>query len=404
MRFCFPTTFYPPQSFGGDAIAVQRLARALARRGHRVTVVHDADAYSALHRGPAPLEEKVDDGVDVITLRSWAGSLSPLVTQQTGRPVFNGARLREILEDPGFDIINYHNVSLIGGPALFAYGTRTAKIYTAHEHWLVCATHVLWRYNREPCDARDCVRCQIAYHRPPQLWRMSKVLEESLRNIQIFVALSEFSRAKHREFGFPREMEVLPQFAPDADPVGEVGDARPHERPYFLSVGRLEPVKGIHDAVSAFAEYHDADLLIAGEGNSESSLRREANGNPRCVFLGHVAPDALRSYYRHAIATLATSVGAETFGMVLIESFREGTPVIARRAGPFPETITSSGGGELFETRDELLASLRRLQCDRPYAERLGQAGRAAYLERWTEDRVLPAYIALAERALELRR
>src|ERR1700682_4580848 len=44
LRFCFITTFYPPYNFGGDGIAVQRLARALIRRGHCVTVIHDVDA------------------------------------------------------------------------------------------------------------------------------------------------------------------------------------------------------------------------------------------------------------------------------------------------------------------------------------------------------------------------
>ena len=33
--------------------------------------------------------------------------------------------------------------------------------------------------------------------------------------------MSEFSRAKHHEFGFPREMEVIPYFLPDA-PVDAV--------------------------------------------------------------------------------------------------------------------------------------------------------------------------------------
>ena len=47
-RFCFLTTFYPPYNFGGDGVAVQRLARALVRRGHHVTVVHDVDAFETL--------------------------------------------------------------------------------------------------------------------------------------------------------------------------------------------------------------------------------------------------------------------------------------------------------------------------------------------------------------------
>ena len=54
LSFCHLTTFYPPHNFGGDGIGVQRLARALVRRGHRVTVVHDTDAYHSLHPAPPP--------------------------------------------------------------------------------------------------------------------------------------------------------------------------------------------------------------------------------------------------------------------------------------------------------------------------------------------------------------
>ena len=48
LSFCMVTTFYPPHHFGGDAIYAYRLANALARRGHDVTVVHSEDAYRAL--------------------------------------------------------------------------------------------------------------------------------------------------------------------------------------------------------------------------------------------------------------------------------------------------------------------------------------------------------------------
>jgi glycosyltransferase involved in cell wall biosynthesis len=401
MRFCFPTTFYPPYSFGGDGIAVQRLARALVKRGHEVTVIHDADAYIALSGGMPLVESSEHDGVEVVTLRSGVGALSPLLTQQTGRPLLKARGLRRVLREGSFDVINFHNVSLIGGPRLFAFGGNTAKMYTAHEHWLVCPTHLLWRNNREICRVRTCVRCQIAYRRPPQLWRYGHLLERSLAQIQVFIALSEFSRDKHYELGFPRQMDVLPQFAPDAADQGDTVDERPHPVPYFLFAGRLERIKGVHEVIAAFGEYQHADLLIAGEGRDENALRATAGTNPRCVFLGQLSPNELRRYYRHAIATIVPSVGFETFGMVIVESFRERTPVIARRIGPFPETIAASGGGELFETKTELLASLDRLQRDTVYSRALGERGHSAYLERWSESRVIPRYLQLAERARE---
>ena len=144
LRFCMLTTFYPPHSFGGDAIGIQRLSRALVRRGHDVTVVHDLDAFDALRQGPprvAPSDD--DEGVRVVRLRSGMGMLSPLLTQQLGRPVANRATIRAILAEGDFDVVNFHNVSLIGGPGLFSLAGDAVTLYMAHEHWLVCPTHVL---------------------------------------------------------------------------------------------------------------------------------------------------------------------------------------------------------------------------------------------------------------------
>ena len=52
LRFCIVTTFYPPYNFGGDGIYAHRLANALARRGHRVTVLHSPSAYELGAGGP----------------------------------------------------------------------------------------------------------------------------------------------------------------------------------------------------------------------------------------------------------------------------------------------------------------------------------------------------------------
>jgi glycosyltransferase involved in cell wall biosynthesis len=215
LRFCMLTTFYPPHNFGGDGIGIQRLARALANRGHHVTVVHDVDAYNSLHHGPEPEPDAEPAGVEVVRLRSGLGRLSPLLTQQTGRPLANARRLRRIVAGGAFDVIHYNNVSLIGGPGILGLG-NAVKVYEAHEHWLVCASHVLWRYDREPCPARDCLRCVLAYRRPPQLWRYTGYLERQLGRVDAFIAKSEFSREKHRELGFSRRMEVVPYFLPAA--------------------------------------------------------------------------------------------------------------------------------------------------------------------------------------------
>lgn len=397
LRVCMLTTFYPPYNFGGDGIGIQRLAAGFARRGHSVTVVHDADAYLALNSGVEPPPARSIPGVEVVTLRSRLGVISPLLTQQFGRPVIHGRKLRALLGQ-GFDVTFFHNISLVGGPALLREG-RGVTLYEAHEHWLVCPMHVLWRYGRERCDGRDCLRCTLSYHRPPQLWRWTGMLEREIRNVDAFIAKSRFSRDKHYEFGFPRDMEVIPYFLPGEAATEDRGDTpSPHPRPFFLFVGRLEKIKGLEDVIPSFSGSEGPDLLIAGDGEYAATLRALATDMPRVRFLGRVAGDRLAAYYQHALALIVPSVCFETFGIILIEAFRQGTPVIARRLGPFPEIVETAGAGLLFENRVELEAAVHELSEFPERRHILSVAGKRAFDEHWSEESVMPQYLDLIRR------
>lgn len=401
LRFCMVTTFYPPHNFGGDGIAVQHLARALARRGHHVTVVHDEDAFFSLAPRDAILAPRGNDGVNVVGLRSGLRVLSPLLTQQTGRPIVHRRRLQRLLQQ-NFDVVHFHNISLVGGPGVLSLvDPQSVRLYTAHEHWLVCPTHTLWRYEREPCDARDCLRCSLHYRRPPQLWRNTDYLQRQAEKVDTFIALSEFSRAKHREMGFRARMEVVPLF------LSETGDTavggRRHGRPYFVFVGRLERLKGLADVLPVFQNYPDADLLVVGDGTEAAVLRAAAGGARTIHFLGKLDAAAVRDVVRHAVALIAPSRGYETFGLVLIEALREGTPVIARRIGPLPEIVTASNAGLLFESAEELRQAIARMQHDTAFRARCSEAGSAAFSKLWSEDAVMPRYLELVERLRPVR-
>lgn len=391
LRFCMVTTFYPPHSFGGDGVAVQALARALVRRGHHVTVICDEDAYRAL--APSPVEAAPeDDGVTVHRLRSRVGPLSILMTQQSGRPVVHGARIRRLIAEGDFDVVHFHNVSLVGGPGILDAGSGI-RLYTAHEHWLVCPTHVLWRHRREPCAGRECFRCALAHRRPPQAWRYTGFFERQLAHVDAFIAMSEFSRAKHAEFGFPRPMEVIPGFLADVEraPRGQTA-------PYFLFAGRLEPLKGLEDVIPIFDRVDDASLVIAGEGTHRAALERLAAGNPRIRFIGQQPRQRLAVLQRDAVAAIMSSRGFETFGLAVIEAFAQGTPVIARRVGPLPELVDSNGAGETFDTTEELETAIRRLLDEPGLRDAAGTRARAAFVARYREDVVLPQYLELVER------
>jgi glycosyltransferase involved in cell wall biosynthesis len=386
LRFAFVTTFYPPHHFGGDAVFLRRLVGALARRGHTVDIVHDVDAYDMLRRGgePDPLPEP--EGVTLHSLRSRHGNLSCLATQQTGRPVVHGAQIRQILEEGDFDVIHFHNISLVGGPGVLAYGDAI-KLYMAHEHWLVCPSHVLWRHGRELCTGRECLRCVLRHGRPPQLWRSTGLLERMCQHVDAFISPSAFSVGKHHEFGFEPEMQVIPYFLPDLDSGAEGESARSGDEqsePYFLFVGRLEKIKGLQDVFEHFGPDAAANLCVVGT-------------------LGLRSPEELRQLYRNALAVIVPSICYETFGIILLEAFRDGVPVIARRLGPFPEIVEGSGGGLLFETSAELGAAIGQLAGDPELRARLGRQGHEALLARWTESAVLPQYFDLIRQTAERR-
>ncbi len=407
LRFCHVTTFYPPYNFGGDGIGIQRLVRALAKRGHHNTVVHDVDAFNVLAKGRDPAVAAEPSGVEVIGLKSGIGALSPLLTQQFGRPVATRKKLERIFAAGDFDVINYHNISLVGGPGILALG-NAVKLYMAHEHWLVCPSHVLWRHNRELCDGRECLRCVLNYGRPPQLWRSRGSLARQCRHVDAFIAMSEFSREKHREFGFERSMEVVNYFLPDPEPATPalglaIPEGSPHTRPYFLFVGRLEKIKGLDEVIPLFEGPGEADLLIAGDGEYGSVLRALAAENPRIRFLGRIPVDDLARYYRHATALIVPSICFETFGIILIEAFRSRTPVIARRIGPFPEIIERARCGELFETKEELSSAMQRMLHDPKARSAAIERGYHAYVEHWSESAVLPRYLEVVARAAQAK-
>src|SRR6266850_7309835 len=114
LNFLHLTTFYPPYSFGGDAMYIYRLSHALGDAGHHVDVIHCIDSYHLAH--PAEPDIIFADHPHVTThgLRSGYGWLSPLLTQQTGRPFLKYRRIREVLQSKRYDVVHYHNISLLG--------------------------------------------------------------------------------------------------------------------------------------------------------------------------------------------------------------------------------------------------------------------------------------------------
>jgi glycosyltransferase involved in cell wall biosynthesis len=291
------TTFYPPYNFGGDGVFVHQLSSELARRGHDVHVVHCADSYRLLAGGEPAQTPNDHPGVTVHTLRSRLGRLSPLATYLTGRPLLKSARLREILAT-GFDVIHYHNISLVGGPGILsgidgrtqrrgahgcaAFGSegqarrvrdcqfgkygQAIKLYTIHEYWLVCPMNTLYRFNRAVCTRAHCGLCCLWYHRPPRLWSRS-ALVRAAAHVDAFLVGSRFTADVHRRMGLDLPMVYLPLFAstggtqPRGTPDGAVRDRQSGGIASSQPATPAEPEPSASQAAFRIGEAHPAPAL-----------------------------------------------------------------------------------------------------------------------------------------------
>lgn len=400
LKFCMVSTFYPPYNFGGDGMHIYRLSNELARRGHSVDIFHCEDAFLMLNKQPPTADFPNHPNVTVHGLKSGKGFLSPLLTQQTGVPFFK-SQLKIALETNDYDVIHYNNMSLIGITAL-SYG-NAVKLYTTHEHWLVCPMHVLWKFNREVCTKKSCFSCQIAGKRPPQFWRQTGLLKKMLKHIDCFLSPSRFTLQKHLEDGLDIPIKHLPYFLPMPKETENITTKETPERAYFLFVGRLEQIKGVQNIIPVFQKQEKYDLLIAGDGEYRTALETQSANSPRIKFLGRLDQNRLQSLYESALAVVVPSICYETFGIIIIEAFSRKTPVIVNNLGALPEVVEDSGGGFVYSNQAELIDAMQKLASDSSLRNDLGEKGYAAYLKYWNEEAHLTQYLNLVAEFLDER-
>jgi glycosyltransferase involved in cell wall biosynthesis len=390
MRFCMISTFYPPYHFGGDATYVRALSRALVARGNQVEVVHCRDAFEAVQRSSQKREVKPEDGVLVHELRSRFGVLSPLLTQQTGRPMLKHRALKQILSR-NFDVVHFHNISLIGGPAVLGLSTAPVTLYSLHEHWLLCPTHVFWKNKAQACDRPQCLRCSVRSGIPPQLWRYSNLVKRSIEHVDSMLAPSKYTAEKHREAGFGSKTHVLPLFS-NLDP-GRPDAFRPPPNPNYVYAGRVTASKGILPMLRVFAGLPDMKLRVVGDGDMLSDAQRDFAHCQNIEFTGPVPQHELTAIFRNATALILPSLAPESFGLTVIEAFACATPAIVRNAGGSRELVDATGAGFVYARDEELAQAVQRLGKDAALRTRLGKAAREGFERFYTADQHVDRYL-----------
>ena len=132
-----------------------------------------------------------------------------------------------------------------------------------------------------------------------------------------------------------------------------------------LSVARLEPRKGLVQAMEAIAVLpkavrEDLTYIIAGRPVEEAyaeTLRQKAREIDADVrILGEVTKEEIRALYQRADLFIHTATRdkyrAEGFGLVLLEAAASGLPSVATRVDAIPEVVVENVSGLLFDDGD----------------------------------------------------
>ncbi|MGX1703268.1 glycosyltransferase family 4 protein [Microbacterium sp. NPDC055357] len=153
---------------------------------------------------------------------------------------------------------------------------------------------------------------------------------------------------------------------------------------YVLAYGRLVRTKGFDLLLDAFAAAElppDVHLVIGGDGPARTeleSLAERLGVRERTHFCGRLSRGQVVTVTRGALA-LGVPSRAESFGIVVLEGWRAGIPVIATSHGGPPEFVRDGRDGWIVDPFDTpaLAAALRRIVDDPENAATVASAGRA---------------------------
>lgn len=198
----------------------------------------------------------------------------------------------------------------------------------------------------------------------------------------------------------------LARYAPPEgpDPEAEAWRARMGGKPFALFVGRLVPYKGLGVLMDAMRRI-DRSLAVVGSGPFFANLQQLRDGmEERVQLLGEVPDAQLPALYRAAgVLVLPSLDRSEAFGMVQVEAFAAGTPVVAsnlptgvswvNRHGETGLLVPPGDAGALARAIDEILG-------DPAGAKRMGEAARRRAHDLFSREAYGAATLALYRRLL----
>ena len=286
-------------------------------------------------------------------------------------------------------ILHVHNYKFALTPAVFAAakacGVKTAL--TLHNYRLIAPCGQLRRNNEvcEECVGRSASRA---------LWRrgcattlQGRILQYAfftqtrakvLRDVDVFIALSEFAKRKFVEAGLPKErIRVKPNMSPD--PLDSSQPARAVKKSgRALFIGRLSYEKGIRFLLDA---WRDAPLPLDVIGDGPEASYARAAAPPNVALLGELTHEETLSRLARAEFLVFPSLWYEGQPMTLVEASALSIPALVSKLGERAETIEQFRAGLAFESgdRNAFLAAVKQLIASPQLQSELAKGARALY-------------------------
>lgn len=322
-------------------------------------------------------------------------AIDTIWSRKSHRDVFRIARK----EKP--DVAHFHNTLPLISPAAY-WACKEAAIpvvQTLHNYRLLCPAATFLRDGKvcESCLGKRvpwpgaihaCYRnSRIASGVVSVMLTIHGALHTWTKAVDMYIALSEFSKKKFVEGGLPAaQIRVKPNFV-HPDP-GD--DADPTD--FALFVGRLSEEKGLSTLLATWRLLGNRmPLRIVGDGPLNAELEADAGRSGlSCIhFEGRLARKEVFAVMKRARFLVVPSECYENFPMAIVEAFACGVPVIAFRLGAVEELVDSGRTGLLCTSNDpeDLAEKIKWAWAHPGELREMGRAARREYEMKYTAER-----------------
>ena len=338
---------------GGSERYMIELSKILKAKGHEI-------AYFSMHHEMNVPSEWSDYFVKNIDYDKCSGVINLF---KSGKNILYSREaernMTRLIEDFKPDVAHIHNFNHQLTPSiLFALKRKKIPVVmTLHDYKLACPSYNLLNHGK-PCGL--CAGKKFYHslmtkcHKNSLAKSLLVTLEsylhhhilKSYRNIKSFICPSKFMVDKMRSMGFEGNLVHVPHFAPDYAKNPE----RKEENNAVVYCGRLSREKGIMTLIDAVNDL-PVNLTIIGEGPLRKTIedRSRSREAGKTILMGHLDGQKVAEEIRGKGILIIPSEWYEVFGLVILEAFASGVPVIGSRIGAIPEIITEGKTGMLFE-------------------------------------------------------